>query len=617
MSKSSYSAKDFDFLEGLDPIRLRPAMYIGDTGEGGLHHIVKEVIDNAIDEHLDGHVDHIKVCVNTADQVVRVEDNGRGIPVSKHPQKKIPILTGVLTHIHGGSKFGKGAYTSAVVGLHGIGIKATNALSTWLSVYTKRRGKVWGQKFERGEPVTKVVRVKKRLKRGTVVAFSPDPKIFGKNKLKPKKILKWLRDVAYLCPGLKITFRVDGEQPVEYLSNDGLSELLLDLTSELDLLHEPLVIKNDSFDLALAWTDAEGEHWKSAVNVSPTPDHGTHVVGVKKALHTVLNEHAGKRYRGEDLRDGIVGLIHAKVLEPQFRGQTKVKLENPEVADEIQEVVSDLFRRWIAENASTAKAIIERAKQLQAAKKKFRSEQKAIKGTKVKSGAKGILPGKLIECPDASPTERELYIVEGDSALGTVVDARVERRRKGKRTYHFQEVYPIRGKMLNVARKGGLDEVMKNKEVEGLVKALGTGIGPSFNLAKARHTSVYLLTDADPDGKHIRALLTALFARFLHEMIEDGRLRYVRNPLFRGVTSSSIAYGDTIEEVQKQLKTSKCRITRFKGLGEMRAEDMGISIDPKTRKELIVGLEEDDRELVLTYMGKDSSVRKRILGITE
>jgi DNA gyrase subunit B len=612
-----YTEEDVQFLDGLEPVRLRPEMYIGDRRSGGLHHLLKEVVDNAIDEYLDGHVDNIVVTINTEENIIQVRDNGRGIPVKKHPKIGISTLTGVFTRLHGGTKFGKGTYTSAVIGLHGIGVKATNALSTNLQVWTVQRKKVYTQKFERGEPVTKVKPSKQKIKRGTVVRFQPDPEIFGTTRIDSKKVRKWLRDTAYLCPGLRIKLKIDDLESVLYYSESGLDELLLRLTKDVELLHEPLVVQTKEFDLAFAWSDVEGEHWKSFVNVSATPEHGTHVVGVKKAIQNVINQYAGKKFKGDDIRDGLIGIVHARVLEPKFRGQTKIKLENTEVSEVVQKVTEDALRRFVAQNKSVAKTIVERAKQIQAAKKKFRSEQKAIKGTKVKSGARGILPGKLVECPECSSGLRELFIVEGDSALGTVVDARLKTK-NGKRDIHFQEVYPIRGKLLNVARKDGLEVAMKNKEVEGLIKAVGTGVGPSFNLAKARHSGVFLLTDADPDGKHIRALLIVLFAKFLPELIEEGMLYVVRNPLFMGVSAKKRVYGDSSEEVQKKLGTSNCRITRFKGLGEMNPLDMRKSINPDTRNVTRVGWkDDDDRDLVLALMGHDSTIRKKVLGIIE
>ena len=398
-----------------------------------------------------------------------------------------------------------------------------------------------------------------------------------------------------------------------------MEEILQIQMEDEELLHDFLVIQHKEFDMVLVWANVEGEHWKSWVNVSPTPEHGTHVTAVKKAVQNVFSEYSGKKLKGEDIRDGLIGFVHAHVLEPKFRGQAKVRLENKDVEESLRELAENILRRFVAENPVIAKSIVERAKQLNQARAKFRSEQKAIKGTRVKSGAKGIMPDKLFECPDAPSEERELFIVEGDSAAGTVVAGRVMLKRKKKKPLHYQEVYALRGKLLNVARKEGLEGAMKNKEIEGLVKTLGTGVGPSFNIAKARHGKIFILTDADPDGKHIRSLLLVLFAKFFPQLIEEGLVYIVRNPLFRGVTANKTAYGDTVEEVQKQLGTSNCRISRFKGLGEMNPVDMRMSsMDPKTREVAQILWEDDnDRDLVLEYMGPDASVRKEILGVIE
>lgn len=613
-----YSSKDVRFLKGLEPVRLRPHMYIPDTEVDGFHHLIKEVVDNGIDEFLDNHVTRIVVTVNTKTNVVQVRDNGRGIPVDKHPDTNESTLTGVFTRLHAGTKFGKGAYTSAIIGLHGIGVKATCALSEELQVWTVQNGKTYTQTFSRGKPTSEVVEAEQQLNKGTAVIFRPDSEIFGDIKVNPKRIRKWLRDTAYLCPGLKIIFKVDGKKEI-FHAKKGLEDLCTLLTAGEELLHDFLVVQHKEFDMVLVWANVEGEHWKSWVNVSPTPEHGTHVNAVKKAVQSVFSEYAGKKLKGEDIRDGLVGFVHAHVLEPKFRGQSKVRLENKDVEERIRELAENTLRRFVADNPVVAKAIVERAKQLNDARAKFRSEQKAIKGTRVKSGAKGIMPEKLFECPDASPEDRELFIVEGDSAGGTVVDGRVMLKRKKGKPIHFQEVYKLRGKLLNVARQEGLEGAMKNKEIEGLVKTLGTGVGPSFNIAKARHSKIFILTDADPDGKHIRSLLLVLFAKFFPQLIAEGLVHIVRNPLFRGVSAKKTVYGDSADDVQKQLGTSNCRISRFKGLGEMNPIDMRLSsLDPKTRDVAqVLWEDENDRELVLEYMGPDSTVRKEILGVIE
>lgn len=613
---TKYGAQDIQILKGLEHVRRRPFMYIGDVGSKGYHHLLREVVDNAVDEFLDGHVTKVWVKVCTKTQQVEVRDNGRGIPVSIHPKAGISTLTAVFTKLHAGGKFGKGAYTAAVAGLHGIGVKAVNALSVSLTVWTKRKKKVWVQKFVRGEPVADVALSDRSLQKGTIVRFTPDSKVFNDVRWKPSQIAAWLRDTSYLCPGLKIRFTVDGKHQ-DYHAAGGLAEMLVAVTQEQELLADPIVLSTDAFDLAFCWTDLEGEHWKSFVNVIHTPSHGAHVQGAKRAIADALND-LGDRYRGEDLRDGLMGVVHARVLEPQFKGQTKVKLENTEVETAVYDAVRHYLQRYLAANSTVAKKLRDRAQRLQKARDKFRAEQKAIKGTRVKKGARGLLPGKLVEAPDCTPAERELFIVEGISAEGTVTAARVQLKRKKGKAVHYQEVYPLRGKLANAARATDLAAIAKNQVVKDLFTAIGTGVGDAFDLRRSRCAAIYLLMDADPDGKHIAALLLSLFVRYMPDLIKADMLRVVQNPLFMGVTAKRRVYGNTIEEVKQQFSgKDKPIIRRFKGLGESNPTELQeYALDPATRSVLRVvwDVENDDR-LVLKYMGTDSTARKELLGI--
>jgi len=617
--KKHYDGSKIRILENLEPIRLRPAMYIGDTGIDGLHHIVEEVIANSVDEFMDGHVTGIGVRVETEEQVVTVIDNGRGIPVTKHKKTKLPLLTAVFTKLHSGGKFGHGAYTSAVAGLHGIGVKATNALSEKLAVWTVQKGKVYQQTFEKGEPTTGVVRSKRTMRSGTRVRFKPDFSIFKGAKLDPQRIRTRLQEIAYLCPGIIIEYKVDDEEIERFQWERGVVDMLQDITDADTFQHDPILIEDDLVDVALVWCDTEGgETWRSFVNVTRTPDHGTHVNGVKKAIHKVFVDHSnGKlgKLKGDDIRDGLVAVVHAHVLEPQFRGQTKRSLQNKEVDTQVMKVVDNALRHFASANQDTVKEILERAVELRDAKKKFREQQKAIREVKVKQGAKSILPGKLCEAPYATPDERELFIVEGDSAFGTVKKGRVSRR-DGK---HFQEILPLRGKVMNAAKKGGLDEVLKNVELSNITQAIGTGIGPAFDINKCRCKSVFLLMDADADGRHIQALLLAFFAKYMPKLIEAGKLYIAETPLYMGVNSKERVYGNTIEEIKDKVSsTKKLRITRFKGLGELSAEGLRMcAMHPKTRDvcKVVWGGKKDGDE-VLRYMGLDADARKELLEIT-
>lgn len=618
----TYDANTIEILEDLEHVRKRPEMYIGDVGIDGLHHLLKEVVDNAVDEYLDGHVTEIFVAVHTQKRIAEVRDNGRGIPVDMHPKAGIPTLTAVFTKLHAGGKFGQGAYTGSVVGLHGIGVKAVNALSSRLEVRTVRetphkRARTFQQSFSRGKPLEDIKAAEKPLRAGTAVKFQPDSKVFGAAQFKPDRIASWLREVAYLCPGLAIRFRSDLTEPQTFQATDGLLNLLEAEQGASQGLHKPILVKTDLVDVALVWTDAAGEQWRSFVNVSPTPDHGTHVQGVKAAVMEVLNSESKTKHRGEDLRDGLLCCVHAHVPEPKFRGQTKTRLENPELVKQVQDAIEPALRDFSLHNKKAVRGILDRAEQLRDARKQFRAKQKAIKGTKISKDATGFLPGKLIEAPDCPASERELYIVEGDSALGTVRNARLQKTIKGRKI-HYQEIFPLKGKPLNTVRgKQGLAKVLANQEIKSLVLALGTGVGDSFDLERMRCSMVYLLTDADPDGRHIQALLLSFFAHYMPDLIAEDRVRIVLSPLFMGVSKDKRVYGDTVDEVKKQLGNVKYRIQRFKGLGESNAEDLRVyAMDARTRKVLRVGWDgEDDHRLVLSYMGEDTAARKEILGI--
>jgi DNA gyrase subunit B len=617
-ANKKYGAEEIVMLQGLEHIRARVSMYLPNAETEGLHHLLHEAVDNAIDEFLDGHVTRIEVTLLPTGAIV--QDNGRGIPVEHHPQANCSTLEAVFTRLHTGGKFKKGAYTSVTSGNFGVGMKATCALSSSMTATSVRDGQAWQQQYAQGKPTTKVAKVKSDMVAGVKVEFSPDPIIFGSDwKWQPKRVAVWLRDVAWLCPGLTILLTVK-DKILEYHSEDGLVGLLQHETAEAACQGNLVTVQTPEFDVAWVWTDIEGEHWRSWVNVVNTPSHGTHVQGAKRAISDFLLSLTDLKLRGEDLRDGLVGAVHARVLEPKFQGQTKQRLENSEVEQAAYDAVTQYLTQHKQELQETGLAIIARAKRIQDARQKFRAEQAAIKGTKVKRGARGILPDKLIEAPDCTPEERELFIVEGDSAGGTVKKARVERQRKGHGRYIYQEIFQLRGKVANASRKGEIEDLLKNQEIKDLVTAIGTGVGDSFDLGKCRYGGIYLLADADPDGKHIVALLLSLFATHLPALIDADLIRVVQNPLFMGVSAKQRVYGDSVEEVKDKLgNRGDIRITRFKGLGESNASDLQIyALHPDTRRILQVAWDRrEDATLVQKYMGHDAAARKEILGIVE
>jgi len=622
--KSKYDSDEIEILEDLEHVRLRPDMYVGDTDLYGLHHILKEVIDNAIDEYIDGHVTQIGVKLDTAQQTVMVVDNGRGIPVSKHKKANIPTITAVFTKLHSGGKFRDKAYTGVQTGLHGIGVKATNALSKSLTVWTNQKGVTYKQEFAKGEPVTALEKIGNKLKAGTRIVFTPDFSIFKEVTFDPDRIRSHLQNIARLCPNLSVKYKVDDNDLETFHYENGLENLLEEMTKDLELTHEPLFIRNELCDVALVWTDREGgEKWASFVNVSPTPDHGTHVKGAKRAIQEVLSSMADKKHgklKGDDLRDGLVAAIHARVKGPKFRGQTKFSLKNKETEAEVAEVVEKALKRYASANSDLVKTLLERAVEVRDAKKKFRAQQKAIKSVKNKGSTKSVLPGKLCSAPNCGNSVRELFIVEGDSAFGITRDGRVKMKDSNGESIHFQEVFPLRGKPLNVEKKPGIEVALANAEMANLTQAIGAGIGPTFKLDDCRYAGIYLLADADPDGKHIVSLLLTFFTKYMPVLIEEDRLRVVLNPLFRGVSSKKTVYGNSIEEVRAKFpKNAKIKLSRFKGLGESGAVDIRTyAMNPKTRKVCrVIWGGKDDKETVLAYMGDDAKYRKKLLKVID
>jgi DNA gyrase subunit B len=533
-AQDDYSAQSIRVLEGLEAVRKRPGMYIGDTAERGLHHLVNEIVDNSVDEALAGYCDEIDVIV-LSDNQISVEDNGRGIPVDMHPTEKRSALEVVHTVLHAGGKFDRGVYKVSG-GLHGVGASVVNALSEEFEVEVRREGKLYYQRYERGAPKSKVEERGATKLSGTKTTFSPDPKIFPEIKFKYETIARDLRDMAYLNAGLKIRIKDERSgKAEEFHYEGGIAEFVESLTSGSETLHDVISLKGvrgESVDIevALQWTDAFHESNFSYANNIHTIEGGTHLSGLKSALTRTINFYAQKnnlfknkemRLEGEDAREGLVSIISVKLPEPQFEGQTKTKLGNSEVEGLVSALVNEKLGEYLEENPSDARKIINRAIEAATAREAARKAKDLVR----RKGAldSGSLPGKLADCQERDPARSELYIVEGDSAGGSAKQGRDRR---------VQAILPLRGKILNVERVR-IDKMLSSAELRTLITALGMGVADEKDVTKLRYHTVVIMTDADVDGSHIRTLLLTLFFRQFIEIIEGGYLYIAQPPLFR------------------------------------------------------------------------------------
>ncbi|MEI6479274.1 MAG: DNA topoisomerase (ATP-hydrolyzing) subunit B [bacterium] len=578
--QASYSAKDIQVLEGLDPVRKRPGMYIGTTGPDGLHHLVWEIINNSIDEAMAGSANYVKVEL-LHDGGVSITDNGRGIPVDIHPKTKKSALETALCTLHAGGKFAEGSYKVSG-GLHGVGVSVVNALSTKMKAEVWRDGGAYMQEYKIGVPQYNVKKVGKADNTGTRITFYADPTIFSVIEYDLKKILDYLRNQAYLTKSIRIDL-VDerGEIPSYYgfYFEGGLLSLLAHLLGERQPVHNTLFYAQkevDGIDIetAFAYTgDTDVEELSFANNIY-TPDGGTHLTGLRSALTRTLNDFARREgylkeseenLTGDDVREGLVAAVSIKIREPQFEGQTKARLGNTEARAAVESAVSENLKEFLERYSGDARKIIE--KNLLAAK--ARKAAKAAKDTVMRKGAfEGLtLPGKLADCSSRRPDESELFIVEGDSAGGSCKQGRDRRT---------QAVLPLKGKILNV-EKARIDKMLLNKEIRSLVVALGTAISDQFDIEKLRYHKVILMTDADVDGAHIRTLLLTLFYRYFPQIVNGGFLYIAQPPLFRVQKGKEVQYvfnEDKLQEVLKVYGKESVNIQRYKGLGEMNPEQL-------------------------------------------
>ena len=541
-ASDAYGADSIKVLEGLEAVRRRPSMYIGDTAERGLHHLVTEIVDNSIDEALAGHCSEIGVTIHSNDRIT-IEDNGRGIPVDMHPTEKRSALEVVHTVLHAGGKFERQAYKVSG-GLHGVGASVVNALSEEFEVEVYRNGKVYYQRYERGAPQTKVEEKGGTKITGTKTTFSPDPKIFPEVKFKYEIIARYLREMAYLNAGLKIRLRDERtDKQEEFHFEGGIKEFVESLNSGSEKVHDVIgfrgVREGVDIDCALQWTDAIHETLFSYANNIHTNEGGTHLSGLKSALTRTINAYAVKnnlfknkemRLEGDDTREGLTAIISVKLGEPQFEGQTKTKLGNSEVEGLVAALVNEKLGEYLEENPADAKRVVARATEAALAREAARRAKELVR----RKGAldSGSLPGKLADCQERDPARSELFIVEGDSAGGSAKQGRDRRT---------QAILPLRGKILNVER-ARIDKVLSSVELRTMITALGMGIGEDKNLDKLRYHTVIIMTDADVDGSHIRTLLLTFFFRQFLELIEGGHLYVAQPPLFRAKKGKSERY---------------------------------------------------------------------------
>jgi DNA gyrase subunit B len=621
---SSYAAKDIQVLEGLEAVRRRPGMYVGGTDIKGLHHLVFEVVDNSIDEALAGACKNINVIIHS-DSSVTVEDDGRGIPVDIHPEKKKPALEIVMTVLHAGAKFGGDGYKVSG-GLHGVGVSAVNALSEWCEVEVKRDGKVHFQRYERGAPVepVKVIGKVPKNQTGTKTTYMFDREIFvGKLDYRFESLVQRFREMAFVTRDVNIHLedRRDNREMTFYFEG-GIESFVRYLNRNRDVLHRVVHVDKEvngtGIEVALQFTDAYAESVYSFANTINTMDGGTHLTGLRAAITRTINDYARKNsllkdsdpnFSGDDTREGLTAIVSIKHRDPQFESQTKVKLMNAEVQTQVQQVMGDAFSEFLEENPRAAKAIVQKCLTSARARDAARKARDLVIR---KSALESLtLPGKLADCSERDPNKCELYIVEGDSAGGSA---------KQGRDRHFQAILPLRGKILNTER-ARLDKILSNNEVKALISALGTSIGDNFSLDGLRYGRIIIMTDADVDGSHIRTLLLTFFFRYMPELIEYGHLFVAQPPLYRVDHKKKVHYAYTegeLERILKELKVGldKVGLQRYKGLGEMNPQQLwDTTMDPAKRTLLLITIEDAaaaDRTFDM-LMGAKVPPRKRFI----
>jgi len=626
---SIYNAGSITVLEGLEAVRKRPGMYIGSTGERGLHHLVWEVVDNAVDEALAGYCDTVRVTL-LADGGVRVQDNGRGIPVDRHPVEKRPAVEVVLTTLHSGGKFDGKSYAVSG-GLHGVGVSVVNALSSRLDVEIHRDGFVWTQPYVNTAPAATLHKGAPTTKHGTTITYWADDRIFEETTYSFETITSRLQEMAFLNRGLTIIIRDEREDvPVEvtYHYKGGIEDFVRHLNASKGAVHKSVIgfgaeVEGIAVEVAMQWNDSYGESVYTFANTINTQEGGTHEEGFRSALTSVVNKYAedkklfknkDDRLTGDDIREGLAAIVSVKMANPQFEGQTKTKLGNTEARSFVQTTTYDWLGDWLERNPAEAKVVINKAS---AAARARRAAQEARKLARKSLLTVNSLPGKLADCRSTDPGESEIYVVEGDSAGGSA---------KSGRDSMFQAILPIRGKIINV-EKVRLDRALKNNEVQAMITALGTGIHDDFDITKLRYHKVILMADADVDGQHIRTLLLTLLFRFMRPLVENGNVYLAQPPLYKikwgGKGGDDYAYSDRERDALIKVGVAGGRrlpkddaLQRYKGLGEMNAKELWeTTMDPATRLLLQVTLDDAAQAdaLFSTLMGEDVEARRSFI----